>query len=148
MANSMVYDPLRRNSSMRVAAAGDGAAVAAFNSQGIAQIDITDANLLRTVKAAGGAVVDKAGTEEALTAGTVQTATTMSAVVMRNGAGATVLNFRVLNDSGNILIGPITIGANKERVIVFPTQMGGFTGGVYVEEVSGGLNATPGFLIP
>ena len=118
-----------------------------FNSSGYAEVLGTATSLIQAVQEQGAVRVDKEGTEEALTAGTVQTATTCSALSIRNGAASTVLEVRNLNASGALLVGPITIAANAERVIIFPTALVA-AGGVFVRAVSGGLNATPGFLIP
>ncbi len=150
MANSVVYDGSRKNSEAKVASSGEGAAVAEYSSLGYAQIDKTDANLLDAVEVQGGAVVDKEGTEEALTDGTKQTALTMSAIVIRNGAALTILNIKEEDTIGTVLVGPITIAANAERVIVFPTQIvtANGTDAIFIETPTGALNATPGFLIP
>lgn len=142
MANVLFHSP--RHKSAQVSDRGDRAR---FNAQGITEIDPTDTSLVAAVEGAGGVRVDKEGTEEALTPGTVQTATTLSALVLRNGAGATVLNVRDTNGSGDLLVGPITIAANAERVILFPAALTA-SGGVFIDVDSGALAATPGFLIP
>ena len=147
MANTAYYLKKAGNS---VAATGDGAAVAVPNSKGIAEIDASDANLVLAVTDQRGARVDWEGTEEALTDGTKQTALTMSALVIRNGAATTVLTIKEEDDSGTIIFGPITIAANAERVIVFPEQIvtANGTDAIFVETPTGALHATPGFLIP
>lgn len=146
MANSLFYN---RDHNV-VAADGDGLAQSVHDAQGISEIDASDLNLVHALEGARGARVDWEGTEEALTAGTVQSATTLSALVLRNGAGATVLNIRDEDGAGALVYGPITIAANAERVIVFPEQIPAsvFATGVFIDVDSGGLNATPGFLIP
>lgn len=119
-----------------------------FDSQGYVEADPTDTDLLAELTRQNAALVDQEGTEEALTDGTVQTATTLSALVIRNGAATTILNVKTLDTDGALILGPITIAANAERVIVFPEQITGITGGVFIETPTGALNATPGFLIP
>ena len=146
MANSLFYN----RDHNKVAADGDGLAVSDHGAQGISEINASDLNLVHAVEGARGARVDWEGTEETLTAGTVQSATTLSAIVLRNGAGATVLNIRDEDGTGTLVVGPITIAANAERVIVFPEQIPAtvFATGVFIDVDSGALNATPGFLIP
>lgn len=117
-------------------------------ASGKAEIDPTDTDLVASVEAQGAKRVDFEGTSEALTPGTVQTATTLSAIDMLNAAAPTVLNIRALNATGTLLVGPITIAANARRIIVFPTELTA-TGGVFIDVDSGGLHATtPGFLLP
>lgn len=147
MANSIYYN--HGNDGVTVNAKGVGATQAAFDSRAYAELDPSTA-LGNAVSEHGGHVVDFEGTEEALTAGTVQTATTLSALVIRNSTGATVINVYDENASGTKVFGPLTIAANAERVIVFPNQIPAtvFATGVFIEVVSGALHATPGFLIP
>lgn len=119
-------------------------------TNGIVEIDPTDTDLVAAVEAQGAKRVDYEGTEEVLTPGTVQTATTLRALFLRNGAGSTVLNVRDTDGAGDLLIGPITIAANAERVIVLPTQLTA-AGGVFIDVDSGallGTGAGPGSLIP
>lgn len=124
-----------------------GATQASFDSNGIAEVDPTDTNLVTAIEAQGAVCVDVEGAEEALTAGTVQTATTLSGLSIRNGAGASVINVFDTDADGTLVYGPLTLAAGEERLIVFPTQLT-VAGGVFVEVVSGALHATPGFLIP
>ncbi len=145
MANSLFYG--EQLAGVRVNALRVGNTKAAFDQYGVAEVDPTDTDLVTSIQKQGAGRVDKEGTEEALTAGVVQTATTLSAIVFRNGAAQTVLNIRDTNGSGTLVYGPLTIAANAERVIVFPTQVT-VSGGVFIDVDSGGLNATPGFLIP
>ena len=147
MANSVYYS---KNRSV-VAASGDGLAQAVHTaSKGIAQIDASDANLVDAVVRQGGARVDWEGTEEALTDGTKQTALTMSAIVIRNGNATTILNIKEEDTDGTVLVGPITIAADAERVILFPEQIvtANGTDAIFIETPTGALHATPGFLIP
>lgn len=144
MANSLFFGELLKGVTVNEAIGG---AHATFDSDGITEADATDTSLVAALQEQGAAQVDVEGTEEALTAGTVQTATTLSALVFRNGAGTTVLNVRDTNGSGTLVYGPLTIAANAERVIVFPSQIT-VAGGVFIDVDSGALNATPGFLIP
>ena len=144
MANSIFHG----QPGLVVNSTGSGDAQATVGSDSYAEADPSDANLLDALTGQNVVLVDKEGTEEALTPGTVQTATTLSALVFRNGAGATVLNVRALNGTGTLIFGPLSIAANAERVIVFPTQVTGVTGGVFIDVDSGALNVTPGFLIP
>jgi hypothetical protein len=148
MANSIYYN--HGNDGVTINAKGVGDTQATFDAQAYAEFDPADTTLGDAVSEQGGHVVDVEGTEEALTAGTIQTATTLSALSIRNSTGATVLNVRDSTVGGTIRFGPITVAANAERVIVFPTQLPAslFATGVYVEELSGALHATPGFLIP
>lgn len=117
------------------------------NTTGVAQIDSADTGLVDEIEAQGAVRTDVEGAEEALTAGTVQTATTLRGLSIRNGAGASVINVRVAAVGGAILVGPLDLAAGLERLIIFPTALTA-TGGVYVQVVSGALHATPGFLIP
>ena len=150
MANSVIYDGSRKNASAKVASSGEGAAVASFNAKGYAEIDKTDANLIDAVQVQGGVVVDIEGTEEAVVDGTKATATTMTALVLRNGAALSIVNVKEEDTNGTVLIGPITIAANAERVFVFPTQIttANGTDAIFIETPTGALHATPGFLIP
>lgn len=118
-----------------------------FDSNGYAEIDLTDTDQLAAVQAQGAVVVDKEGTEEALDPGNDQTADTLSALVMRNDSSASVIN--VLDGSGgDVVVGPLNIASGAERVIVFPEQLE-FEDVVHIEEDTGGLDSTtPGFLIP
>lgn len=125
-----------------------GTSQATFDANGFADIAVSDTSLVSALTAQGASRVDYEGTEEALTADTVQTALTCSALSLRNGAGSTVLEVYNEDADGDLLFGPITIAANAERVIVFPTPLAA-PDGVFVTEVSGGLDGTtPGFLIP
>ncbi len=146
MANSVYYSKFRSI----VAASGDGAAVATHSSKGITQIDASDANLVDAVVRQGGARVDWEGSEEALTDGTKQTALTMTVLVIRNGAATTILNVKEEDTNGTVLVGPITIAADAERVIVFPERIvtANGTDAIFLETPTGALHATPGFLIP
>ncbi len=146
MPNTAYYSKWKNT----VAATGDGLAQSVHNAKGIAEIDASDANLVLAAVDQGAARVDWEGTEEALTAGTKQTALTMTALVMRNDTATSVINVREETSGGTILYGPITIAASAERVVVFPEQIvtANGTDAIYVEEVSGGLAGTPGFLIP
>ena len=146
MANTIHYGYRLRSSEIN--ARGVGKTQAIFDDNGYAEVDPTDANLVGAINEQGGADIDKEGSEEVLTAGTVQTATTLSALVFRNGVGTTVLNVRALDGAGAIVLGPLTIAADAERVIVLPAQITGITGGVFIDVDSGALHATPGFLIP
>ena len=148
MANSVYGSPNLKGVQVNSNGNTSAGSSATFDSAGYAEFDSADTDLVTAVTAQGAQLLDKEGTEEALTAGVKQTATTLSALVIRNGAGATVLNVRETNGSGTIRVGPITIAANAERVIVFPTQLTAIGTGVFVEVVSGALNATPGFLLP
>lgn len=124
-----------------------GATAAFSNTSGLAEFDANDASLLAAAQAQGAVRVDKEGTSETLTPGTVQTATTCSAIMFFNDAGDVVLNIRALNGTGTLLVGPITVTASKRRWIVFPTALAA-TGGVFIDLDSGTLDAAPGFLIP
>jgi hypothetical protein len=115
---------------------------------GIGMVEHTTYTAMDEQLISGGAVrVDYEGEDEALTPGTVQTATTCGAIYMLNGAGATVIHIHEDDANGTLLVGPITLEANKERIIVFPTKLTAATG-IFVQEVSGGLAGTPGVLIP
>lgn len=146
MANTIHYGYRLRGSEIN--ARGVGSTQAIFNGDGYAEVDPADTNLVGAINEQGGVLIDKEGSEETLTAGTVQTATTLSALVFRNGVATTVLNVRKLDGVGELVLGPISIAANAERVIVLPAQITGITGGVFIDVDSGALHATPGFLIP
>ena len=146
MPNSLFFTNLSKGVTINEGGV-TGTAQAEVGSDGYLEADAADTSLVTRLTEQGVVQVDKEGTEEALTAGTVQTATTLSALVFRNGAGETVLNVRDTDASGTLVLGPITIAANAERVIVFPEQIT-VAGGVFIDVDSGGLNATPGFLIP
>ncbi len=124
--------------------------LAVFDSKGYDELDPTNTSLVAAVEDQNAQRVDYEGSEEALTAGTVQTATTLRVLVIRNGASASVINVRDEDGNGALVLGPITLAAGKERVIVFPTQIPAtvFATGVFIDVDSGALNATPGFLIP
>lgn len=125
-----------------------GATATAFSATyGNAELDDDDASLISAIEAQGGIKVDFQGTKEALTPGTVQTATTCSAITFLNNAGDVVLNIRDTDGTGTLLIGPITVVASKARVIVFPTPLAA-AGGVFIDLDSGTLDTDPGFLIP
>ena len=144
LANTVYYGESIEG--VKVNAKGVGSTQATFDESGYVESE-PNSDLLTAMKDQGGHAVDFEGTEEALTPGTVQTATTMKAIVLRNSTGATVLNIRDENGTGTLVVGPITIAAGKERVIVFPTALT-FATGVFIDVDSGGLHATPGFLIP
>ncbi len=150
MANSVIYDQNRQNASNKVASSGEGAAVASFNAKGYAEIDVTDANLLDAVQVQGAAVVDKAGSAETVTDGTKQTALTLSAIMLFNGGSASVVNIKEEDTDGTVLVGPISLAANAERIIVFPKQLttANGTDAIFVETPTGALAATAGYLIP
>lgn len=118
-----------------------------FNASGYAEIDPADTALVAAAQAQGAVLVDNEGTQEAVTADTVQTATTLSALYLDNDAGDCVIRIREDSDSGAILAGPFTIEASKTRILVFPTPLTAGTG-IFIEYVSGDLEATEGFLIP
>lgn len=146
MANTVYYSPLLKDTKVNATRAGH----ADFDSRGYAQMNASTALLVSAVGAQGAGRVDFEGTEEALTAGTVQTATTLSAMAIRNGAAESVINIYNKDTTGTLVFGPLTLAAGKERIIVFPSTIPAtvFVDGVYVQVVSGALNATPGFLIP
>ncbi len=146
MPNTIFYGENLKGVDVNATAVGKTQAI--FNDDGYAEVDVADGNLVSAIEEQSGQAVDIEGTEEAITPDTVQTATTLSALVLRNSTGATVLNIRNEDAVGAVIFGPITLAANAERVIVLPTQLTGITVGVFVEEVSGALHATPGFLIP
>lgn len=143
MANVLYFSP--RHKSAQISDRGDRAR---FNSDGVTEVDPTDTSLITAIEAAGAVRVDVEGTEEALTPGVVQTATTLSALVLRNGAGSTVLNVRDGSGAGDLLVGPITLAGGAERVIVLPDSIAAASG-VFIDVDSGALDVTtPGFLIP
>ena len=146
MANTGFYS---RNHNT-VSAEGDGVATAVFNSKGIAEIDAADTNLVNAVENARGAQIDIEGSGEALTDGTKQTALTISAIQMFNGASETILNIREETSSGTVLFGPITLAANAERIIVFPEQLvtANGTDAIFIHTPTGALASTQGILIP
>ena len=146
MANSVYYSKQKNT----IAATGDGLAQSVHTAKGISQIDASDTNLVLAVTDQGGARVDWEGSAEALTDGTKQTALTLSAIMMFNGAATTILNIREEDGSGTILVGPITMAANAERIIVFPEQLvtANGTDAIYIETPTGALAATQGWLIP
>jgi hypothetical protein len=149
MASKIMYG--KNLAGVVVNAVAVGSTQASFDAQGFAEVDSADTNLVSGVNKQGASVVDVEGTEEALTPGTVQTATTLSALVFRNGAGITVLNVRDENGTGALVFGPLSIAASAERAIVFPTQIpaSAFATGVFIDVDSGALDVTtPGFLIP
>lgn len=147
MANSIYYN--HGNDGVTINAKGVGSTQAAFDSRGYSELDPSSA-LASAVSEQGGHIVDVEGTEEALTAGTIQTATTLSGLSIRNGAGGSVINVFDLSAAGTLVFGPLTLAAGEERLIVFPNQIPAtvFANGVFIEVVSGALHATPGFLIP
>lgn len=144
MANSIFYGEQLGGVTVN---AVHGITQATFDSNGIAEVDPTDTNLVSAINKQGGTQVDVEGTEEAITPDVVQTATTLSAIVLRNDTGASVITIFDTDADGDVVYGPISIAANKERVIVFPSQLT-VGGGVFVSEISGALNSTPGFVIP
>lgn len=145
MANAVFYG--RPGTSISSAGVASAVSATSFGDSGEATVDDADTDLVAAITEQRGVRVDKAGTEEVLTAGTVQTAITLSAIFFRNGAGTTVLNIRDDDGSGALLVGPLTIAANAERVIVFPTALSA-PNGVFIDVDSGALAATPGSLIP
>lgn len=148
MPNDIYYG--KNLDGVTINAVGVGNTQATLDARGYTEVDTTDTDLVNALGGQGAHIVDVEGTEEALTAGTIQTATTLSALVFRNGAGASVINVYDLSTAGTLVFGPITIAANAERVIVFPEQIPAtvFANGVFIDVDSGALNATPGFLIP
>ena len=146
MANSAFY-ALNKNT---VASSGDGAAVAVHSAKGIAEIDATDANLVDAVKQQGGVQVDFEGEDEAITDGTKQTALTLRGLWLFNGAATTILTIKEEDTNGTIIFGPITIAANKERIIIFPEQLvtANGTDALFIETPTGALAGTQGYLIP
>lgn len=95
----------------------------------------------------GAARVDYEGEDEAITDGVVQTATTLSACYLCNGGATTILNIYDTDSSGTLLFGPITLEANKERIIVFPTPLVS-TGGIFFHTPTGALAGGNEALIP
>lgn len=144
MPNSLFYNAQAKGVTVNEARGGVRARA---NARGFVEADAADASLVEALAGQGFVRVDAEGEDEVLTAGTVQTATTCSAIFMFNGAASTVLNIRNLNGTGTLLVGPITIAANLERIIVFPTALAA-AGGIFIDVDSGGLAATPGSLIP
>jgi hypothetical protein len=149
MANSLFYTNTSKGVTVNEGGV-TGTAQAIVGNDGYVEADAADASLVTRLTEQGLVLVDKAGTEEDLTPGTVQTATTLSAIFMRNGTGTTVLNIRNDDGSGDLLVGPLTIAANAERVIVFPEALSA-PDGVFIDVDSGGLLSTgagEGSLIP
>jgi len=93
----------------------------------------------------GAVRVDYEAEDEAITDGTVQTATTLAACYLANAGATTILNIYDTDENGDLLFGPITMEANKERIIVFPTPLEG-AGGIFFHTPTGAL--TSGILIP
>lgn len=125
-----------------------GATATPFDSTyGKAEMDPTDTSLVSAVEEQGAVQVDFEGTGEALTPGTVQTATTCSAIYFNNDAGAVVLNIRNEDGTGTLLVGPITVAASSYRIIVFPIPLAA-PAGIFIDLDSGTLDAAPGVLIP
>lgn len=150
MAN-LLYAGLK--GSQQVAAAGTASAAshATADSDGYVQVDETDTDLVAAVEEQGGVLVDSDnGTEEVVTGGTVQTATTLSGCYIHAaGTGATI-NIRDQNASGTLLAGPFVLGANESRILVFPTPLSA-PNGVFFHEAAGGLDTAgggDGFLVP
>ena len=146
MANTLYYLPQKSI----VAATGDGLATAAPSAKGIAEIDAADTNLVLAVTDQNGVLVDVAGSAEALTDGTKQTALTLSAIIMFNGASASVVTIKEEDTNGTIIVGPISLAANEERIIVFPETLVTANGidAIFLQTPTGALAATQGWLIP
>jgi hypothetical protein len=135
-------------SASRPTAAQVQAGQASFDGStyGVVEANITSYTTLAAEIGRMGAVrIDYEGEDESVADGVASTATTMSACLINNAGATTVLNVYDTSPAGTHLFGPLTIEANKERILVFPTPLAA-AGGFYFDTPTGAI--TNAQLIP